>query len=515
MHPSHSRLKKIFNYCAVFVVWTVLFAIAYSQSPLYTSNQNQYFLHGLARAGYGYLEHDWLANTLDPTPVFSGLVAITYRIFQTTSIFYIYYAFLMGIYLFSLYGIADKTFQISSSKVSSLLFLSAMILVHAAGLRFAFSRAIGVNWAYILEDGVADQRMLGPVFQPSAFGVLLVLSIYLFLDHKPLLAGLCAALAAIIHPTYLLASGLLTASYMLIAFRENRRIKEPFLIGLSALVPILPLLIYLWGSFGGEPSEITLQARQILVDYRIPHHALVSLWLDLTAVVKICLVALCIYLVRRERIFWILLLPFLAASLLTIAQVITRSYSLALLFPWRVSIFLVPLCTALLIARLVIRLLRIPSLHTSGWQKAIMVSSILVVSLCVLVGGIRFVLDNQRKVQEAERTVESYIYAHKSAQDTYLTPVKMQDFRLFTGAPVYVDFKSIPYKDADVLEWYRRVQLADQFYKTQDCDILHALSGEGVSHAIVPTQDLPLNCPLIEETYRDPDFVVYRQHPSN
>ncbi len=350
MHPSKSRLRRILIYCAVIAVWTALFAIAYSQSPLYTSNQNQYFLHGLAQAGYGYLEQDWLANTLDPTPVFSALVAITFRLFHTTSIFYIYYALLMGIYLFSLYGIADKTFQISSSKVSSLVFLSSMILVHAAGLRFALSRLIGVNWAYILEDGVADQRMLGPVFQPSTFGVLLVLSIFLFLEHKPLLAGLCAALAAIIHPTYLLASGMLTASYMLITFRENRQIKEPLLIGLSALLPILPMLVYLWGSFGGEPSEITLQARQILVDYRIPHHALVSLWLDATALVKIGLVALCIYLVRKERIFWILLLPFLVACLFTILQVITQSYSLALLFPWRLSIFLVPLCTALLIA---------------------------------------------------------------------------------------------------------------------------------------------------------------------
>ena len=92
-----------------------------------------------------------------------------------------------------------------------------MIVVHAAGLRFAFSRFIGINWAYVLEDGVADQRMLGPVFQPSTFGVLLVLSVFLFLDRKPLFAGLCAALAAIVHPTYLLASGMLTASYMLVA----------------------------------------------------------------------------------------------------------------------------------------------------------------------------------------------------------------------------------------------------------------------------------------------------------
>jgi hypothetical protein len=274
------------------------------------------------------------------------------------------------------------------------------------------------------------------------------------------------------------------------------------------------MLVYLWGSFGGEPSEVALQARQILVEYRIPHHALVSLWLDATALFKIGLITLCIYLVRKERIFWILLLPFLVACLFTILQLITQSYSLALLFPWRLSTFLVPLCTALLIALLVARLLRLPSLQTPGWQKAISVASILVVCLSVLVGAIRFVLDNQRKIQEAERRVQAYIYTHKTGQDTYLTPVKMQDFRLFTGAPVYIDFKSIPYKDADVLEWYRRVQLADRFYKEEDCDILQDLSAEGVTHTVLPSQDLPLACPQIEETYRDPDFSVFRLLPA-
>jgi hypothetical protein len=512
MVASQSR-RRILTVVAVAILWTALFAIAYSQSPLYTSNQNQYFLHGLARAGYGSLSRDWLANTRDPTPVFSALVALTYRVFHSLSITYLYYALLMGVYLFSLYGIADKVFQVGATRLSSLLFLSLMIIVHAAGLRFAFSRLISSNWAYILEDGLADQRMLGPVFQPSTFGVLLALSIYLFLARKPLLAGLCAASAAILHPTYLLASGVLTASYMVVAYREESQVKAPLLIGLSALIPVLPLLAYLWASFGGEASAITTQARQILVEYRIPHHALIAQWLDLTALVKIALVILCLFLVRKQRIFLVLFLPFLAATLLTLLQVSTRSYSLALLFPWRISILLIPLSTSLLIALLVRRLLSLPLLQSPGWQKALTILSLLAVIACVLVGGVRFILDYQRKAQDAERKLESYIYTQRSAGDVYLTPVKMQDFRLFTGAPVYIDFKSIPYKDSDVLEWYRRVQLADRFYKTKDCDLLLSLAGEGVTQVLLAAEDLPLSCPLLEETYRDQDFGVYKLLP--
>jgi hypothetical protein len=89
----------------------------------------------------------------------------------------------------------------------------------------------------------------------------------------------------------------------------------------------------------------------------------------------------------------------------------------------------------------------------------------------------------------------------------------MQDFRLFTGAPIYIDFKSIPYKDSDVIEWYRRIQLAERFYETKDCQVLQDISDEGVTHIVLSGTDLPLACPLIEETYRDPDFTVFKLLP--
>ena len=73
-----------------FVAWGVLLGLAYGQAPLYTSNQNQYFLHGLAQAGQGLLAEDWLANTTDPTPVFTWLVVATAR-YLPRAAFYLYY----------------------------------------------------------------------------------------------------------------------------------------------------------------------------------------------------------------------------------------------------------------------------------------------------------------------------------------------------------------------------------------------------------------------------------------
>ena len=70
--------KKWVGIIFEFLCWGFLFGVSYAQSPLYTSNQNQYFLHGFAKAGFGFLQNDWLANVTDSTPVFSWLSQLTY-----------------------------------------------------------------------------------------------------------------------------------------------------------------------------------------------------------------------------------------------------------------------------------------------------------------------------------------------------------------------------------------------------------------------------------------------------
>src|SRR5436309_13096901 len=89
---------------ALFLLGTILFALVYCQAPLYYSNQNQYFLHGLAQAGEGLLDEDWLANTRDPTPVFSGLVELTARRLHPWA-FHVYYALLQGAYAAAMLGL--------------------------------------------------------------------------------------------------------------------------------------------------------------------------------------------------------------------------------------------------------------------------------------------------------------------------------------------------------------------------------------------------------------------------
>src|SRR5438876_705475 len=130
--PAAQRLRKVL----LFLACTALFALAYTQAPLYYSNQTQYFLHGLAAAGVGDLDHDWLANTADPTPVFSALVEWTYRLLPE-EVFYLFYVLLQGLYFWSLLGLFEALANGRLTRTSRLLFAALLVAAHAALPRFA------------------------------------------------------------------------------------------------------------------------------------------------------------------------------------------------------------------------------------------------------------------------------------------------------------------------------------------------------------------------------------------
>ena len=255
-----------------FLAWSALFAVIYAQSPLYSSNQNTYFLHGLAQAGLGNLSKDWLANTLDALPLFTALVHWTYSIFNSSFLFYIYYALQMGVYFFSLLGIADELFGIRKSRTQTLLFITAFFLIHSAAFHYLLSGPLTTESPFLLESGVASQRLLGPVFQPSTFGVFLILSVYLFLRGRHFLSLIPLAVAIYFHPVYLLTGAVMVVAFMWVLYRTEKTLKRSALLGGVALGLVLPIVLYTVYTFWPTSPEINRQANNLLIHFRIPHH---------------------------------------------------------------------------------------------------------------------------------------------------------------------------------------------------------------------------------------------------
>jgi hypothetical protein len=203
-----------------------------------------------------------------------------------------------------------------------------------------------------------------------------------------------------------------------------------------------------------------------------------------------------------------MLAPILIMIGLTIVQWLTGSRALALIFPWRISTWIVPIASSILIAVGLDRLFqRFPGLETR-YARLVQRLAIALLVVVVLVGAVRLVLDFRRKSLGEDRALYQHIAARPDSKAVYLIPVKMQDFRLAAGAAVYVDFKAIPYRDSDVLEWHRRLTLADSFYKTGDCQLLAEFSQEGVNRIVVDGEIPELNCEGLVESYQDGSYRV-------
>jgi len=508
------------------IAWAALFTLAYAQAPLYTSNQNQYFLHGLAKAGYGYLSEDWLANTLDPTPVFSKFIEISWRILPWPPVFYLYFGLLAGVYLFSLTGIIQRVWGLET-RAKRRAFWALMILLHSAVLRYLIARPLGEAWNFFLDGGVAGQRLLGAVLQPSTFGVFLLLGIALFLEGRRFWAIFSLLIAATFHPTYMLSAGVLTAVFMGITFWETRKPYSALGLGLAALIGVSPTLWHSLIVFGGSDPESTARAREILVNFRIPHHALVSEWLGYAAWLKLGFLILALGLLFFTRkfptrqfassaaaksqlfVFQMLFWPALLAAGLTAVQVFSGNVELALLFPWRLSTWLVPLAVSVLTGWGLNAIW--PRFHWGSRFRPGTAISLVIALLLALAGMAKTYEAGQVKQNSPDRPMMAFIRENKESGQVYLIPTKMQDFRLETGAPAYAEFKSIPYQAEEVLFWYHKVLLAGDFYRRGNCvETLIQLRWEGVTHLVLPPESPGIACPGLMEVYADEAYGVYR-----
>ncbi|HEY7424069.1 MAG TPA: DUF6798 domain-containing protein [Gemmataceae bacterium] len=537
---AHAKLLGAAKATLFFLFWALVFGVSYTQPPLYYSNQNQYFLHGLARGGDGFLNEDWLANTADPTPAFSALIAFTYR-HLNANFFYIYYLLLFGVYFHALVGIFTSLSSRRPTLLTRLAFLVLFVALHSALLRWTSAQLLGVDYPWYFQAGVANQYILGAGLQPSVFGVLLVLSVSTFLRDRPLPAVTWSSLAAVMHSTYLLSAALLTLAYLYLLCRD-KRVRTALLAGLWALLLVSPVLVYNLITFAPSSSGAFAESQHLLAHFRIPHHALVERWLDGIACAQIGWVLVAMYLVRGSRLFVVLLVTFILSLLLTLVQIVTGNDTLALLFPWRTSAILVPIATAVILTRLVHLLsswFRSPSL-----LRERTIGTVCAVVLTILVSGGAtinyFALGYRTNTQEIP--LLEYVRDHHSPGETYLLPVEipnsgkrgaaslnftsppqrskqnqvisvdLQSFRLCTGAPIYVDFKSIPYKDVEVLEWHKRVDWNHKLYKDRDWDqreIGAELARRRITH-VIATEDRDIHCDALEFVREVEGYRVYR-----
>jgi hypothetical protein len=499
----------------------LLFAGVIYQWPLFSENQNVYFLPGLAHAGFGALVGDVRAMQFDITPVFSVFVSAIYRHGQS----WMYYAgqlMLVALYAYSLMAVVFHVHPETRQRTPRLILLGAFAAIHSAWMLNAIklsSTALGPAIVAIQEladaaiTGVAGQEIPGPVFQPSAFGVLLLASLALFLYRRPYAATLCAVAAATVHTSLIIQAAFLVGAYLIVLWREGQR-TTAYRVAALAVLTILPIAVYIsyWMLFV-DPPEVQALAQKINVIDRQPLHTQVAVWFTRWTFVQTVILAAGLWVARRHsRLFVVMSFCACLAAGLALRQVVAGNYILAVLFPWRASIWLIPVATMIGLGWVVMWMPR------RVWPRMAAVAAVVLVFTCA-VGVWKTLSMAQARAHRDRGTMIEFVGRQATPGQTFLVPTHFAHFRLATGAPIFVDFKGSPYRSAELVEWDVRVRLAREFFASVTTEqTLHALQAitthAAITHVIAERAHDPLrDLSIARVVYSDDDYVVYELVP--
>jgi len=515
--PGHLKLESKPKFIRRFILaaMALAFGVAYTQSPLYTANQHSYFLHGLKSSALPLLASDWMANTIDPFPLFSWLAHLT-SVTLPPCAFHIYYALLLGIYVAGILGIACKTFHIDPSGSQILVCFLLLTGLHSAALADLSLGILGKNVVQLVDSGVAQQSLIGHEFIPSTFGVFLIVSIYAFLAGRPLLAVVLCAIAAAFHSSYILSAVVLMLIYAAMMIREERTNRKGLLTGLLGFALLLPVLLFIYVSFRPASAELFARSQSILVHVRIPHHADPGKWSMMQTAGAIAIILLGLYLAREKKIFPLLSAAFIAGLALTLIQTAISNDTLALLFPWRISTWLVPVSWGLIVAA------STKAIAIKGSQLAVLPRKQMLFNLAILIPVVFLALYGGWKMyhrfqdyasRDDGESMMEFVSATAAPNQLYLVPTEMERFRLRTGVPIVADWKTHPYKDTEVVEWYERLLAANKFYGAERDSAGEALrdiqTRYGITHVVLSNRPGTTIFPGLHEVYHDNAFTVF------
>ena len=487
----------------------LIFLASYSLTPLYTSNQNQYLLPGMAQAGLGSLDNDWITTIADPTPVFTFLVKWTFVLLKSDLWFHVYYFVLLGIYFISLLEICITVFRTRKPGRDILVISAVIIFFHSYLLRFLLTSLIGSDWGFLFDGGVASQKLLGTVFQPSVFGIFLVTSLLFYLKKKPVIAIFLTCFAATMHPTYLLSAALLVAGYMIHTIYENKDWKKAFLLGSVALILISPIVIYVFSHFS-DTSNNAAEAYHILVNIRLPHHAQINFWFDIPSIIKISIIVLGIIIARKQYPISIpLLAVFILATVISIAQYILDSDILALIFPWRASTLLVPVCSAIFLSKFGLAVF--DRVRYQKGYRLFQITIVLLLAITTFSGIYRSTVLFKRQGETPEAGLYAWVQKNSNANDKFLIPIGLDTFRTSTLRPVYIDYFFSPHAAQDVVDWYHRVLSANKYYEDGDCKELYYIHHDDkITHIVTESAKEQIICEHTSPVYADDYYRVYQ-----
>lgn len=450
MKRSDSPLYGRAMNAAAWMLLGVAGSIVALQDPLFSENQNTKFLHAAAKTGYRLLGDDWMANTIDPLPMFSALVEALFR-FGAIKAAYLLFPLLIAIFIFSLVSIADRLYGIRKSGAALAIFLG-IVFVEFKNLQLGFG----------------TQYLIGHYLQPCVFGVFITLAVERHLSGARMWASAFLALAAAFHPAYMPSALLIQGSFTLLDIIREKRVDLQVVAPLMLFIALsAPLVVRYKLLFAWTTPETGTEAMRLLSTERIAVHTKVRSWLNYEDYANMALIVVSMAMARKTPLFWIML-PLAGVIAVTVPLLYFVSWpSLEVLTPWRTSVILLPLAWTVIAGR-------VAALAMRGAERSRIAGYALLAigTIAVAVPVVQHMREQVHSLFEtgtgSDNAVMDWAGAHASKGDLWLVPNRtnaFERFRMRSGVPILVNWKTHPYKDTEILEWYRRNKAAEAFYR--------------------------------------------------
>lgn len=530
--------------------------LVYPLQPLFSGNQNVYFLWGMAKADVGSLSLDLLLQQADPFPIFSSLIYILFVFLHPCTV-HLIYSLLCSIYSYSIFGIADTVCGIYKRHL--LPFTAFFLVLHSSELWGSFLRLLlNLDLRWIWDSGIAEQGILRGYLQPSVFGVFLLLSIYRFLKNDTRGTFISLTLAGIFHANYLFIGGIMGVVYFEWSVRTKHQIKQTLIWSVVAISLVLPYFTYTVLHFlSATPEELTVLDSAVKLTRSDNPHLDLSLWFNLKMFLQFSVSGGCIFLFRKSRIgklFLILTLIFAALSVIAFS---IESSMLRSLNPWRISVVLVPIASVLFFWKLLsnanmkrysfsfvsvfaiasmaqvfyrifgntemfvswriatVVLLFLVAIIGFGFKKLTWFPTlkrsfyVLLIVVCISVGVFGTYMENRFRLQYQETKVFEFIERNTNKTTVFLIPPGLTSFRLSTRCAVVAD-ENIVY-GLSLSDQLQRISDAKKFYRsdwTTEEYILTFMDKYEATSILVPSENAIPDLTTLQKTYGNAYYSV-------
>ena len=461
------------NTTLIYIFLSLIFVLTIQIFDPFRGNA-AHLIHSIKHFDTNKLENDWIANQAHHLPVFVKFNYFLIKFFSS-KIIYFMHGVLLALCALYLFLISKNLFpKLESRNLTIIWFAFFIILFHENSF---FS-------------GVAGQSVIDIGYQPASFGILFFIGIYYFLIKKYFLCILLVCLGASFHPTYVLHSGFLVLgvlSYLILSKNYQNFFKT--LIIYSIL--ILPITLFIIINFLTIDKNLIALGQEILLD-RIPHHADIRYWLSYKDLFFFVTYIYALYIVRNKQFFIFFLIFGTCPILLSLIQYFLDVNSIALAFPWRSSVFITPISSVIIF---------------SSWIQKIKLDTrklkIISFSLLLLTSTFFFIKSHFIKDLNGEFTkkliLSKKIKNNFDSIERILIPTNLDYIRMYTGLPIFINWKHHAFRFDQLIEWRQRMDLADEFYsntnkETQLLKLKEIQKIENISHILISKNKLKIEC---------------------